>query len=70
MSNITADERTNTKNINLLSRGYEFEWEYVRRNRELIDVIMNKFDLHFDPKIKLKILQDNPDYDPGKQANA
>lgn len=63
MNGIILDNNTNTKSINLLSKGYYFEWEEVRNNKELIDVIMNQFDKNnFDPKMKKKIFEDNPDY--------
>ncbi len=63
LRDITLDENTDTTSINLLSKGYYFEWEDVRYNKELIRAIMEDFDpQEFDPKMKAKILQDNPEY--------
>ena len=48
---------------NLLSKGFYFEWEDIRGNKDLIKVILNDFDpKNLDPKMKEKILHDNSDY--------
>jgi uncharacterized protein YjbI with pentapeptide repeats len=62
MADIILDEKTDTDSINLLSKGYEFEWESIRNNKELIRTILDDFDPHFDRKMKEKILSDNPEY--------
>jgi uncharacterized protein YjbI with pentapeptide repeats len=62
MSGIILDEKTDTSSINLLSKGYEFEWERIRNNKEMIRTILDDIDPHFDRKMKEKILSDNPEY--------
>lgn len=60
---VTINENTNTKSINLLSKGYYFEWEDIRQNKDLIKAILNDFDpKNLDPNMREKILHDNPDY--------
>lgn len=60
---VILDKKTDTGSINLLSKGYEFEWERIRKNKELIRAILDDFDPgNFDRKMKDKILSDNPDY--------
>jgi hypothetical protein len=60
---VTLDEKTDTTSINMLSRGYYFEWENIRNNKKLIRAIMEDFDPGtLDPKMKTKILHDNPEY--------
>jgi uncharacterized protein YjbI with pentapeptide repeats len=60
---VMIDENTDTKSINLLSKGYYFEWDDVRYNKNFIKVILNDFDpSSLDPKMKEKILHDNPNY--------
>lgn len=61
--NIILDKNTNTKDINLLAKGYNYEWERIRDNKNLIKVILEDMDPdNFDPKMKYKILEDNLDY--------
>jgi uncharacterized protein YjbI with pentapeptide repeats len=63
ITDITIDENTVTKDINLLSKGYYFEWEDVRKNKNLIKAILNDFDPNnFDPNMRDTILRDNPEY--------
>jgi uncharacterized protein YjbI with pentapeptide repeats len=63
MFDINLDEKTDTSDINLLSKGCEFEWEGIRNNKELIRIILVDFDPGtFDRKMKDKILKDNPYY--------
>lgn len=63
MTDITIDENTDTKDINLLSTGYYFEWEDVKGNKDFVKAIMNDFNpVNFDAKMREKILHDNPEY--------
>lgn len=63
ITDVIINDETDTKDINLLSKGYYHEWEDVRRNRDFIRTILNDFDpKNLDPKMKEKILHDNPDY--------
>jgi hypothetical protein len=61
MTGITFDEKTNTGSINLLSNARYFEWEDLRKNKNLIRIMLDELG-NFDEKIKEKILGDNRDY--------
>jgi uncharacterized protein YjbI with pentapeptide repeats len=63
ITDVTVNDHTDTKDINLLSKGYYFEWEDIRGDKGLIKAILNDFDpQNLDPKMREKILHDNLDY--------
>lgn len=63
ITDVTVNDDTKYQRYQLLSKGYYFEWEDVRQNKELIKAILNDTDAqNLDSKMREKILHDNPDY--------